>query len=357
MSNHLTGKEIDYYVSGLASAENAARIRKHLDSCTQCRKLAETLSSVIAEHPSDSMPRIHVREAVMSHWQKVNNQIVEKASGEKPVIKRFTTGLALAASFILIISAYLFLGRMKADEGYLLTLHSVSGGVYLNGSASTDDSVITTGSLIQTGEKGEALVSASGYKLYIGSFSSLAVPRNNSIRGIQFLLNEGAVISKSSGDITYSFSCGKYDVSPVGTDFMIKCSIKKTEVAVSQGKVKVEAPDMSIEISEGRIWSSEKPGELAAIDPATALIINTGRFNNRLTNKDTDNRNINKPEIAGEKENSESNSNGSEEKRNREEIREKAEIKQMNRELRQERKNINDFRREQKTERKGRKNE
>jgi hypothetical protein len=357
VSNHLTGKEIDYYVSGLASAEDAARARRHLDSCPQCRKLAETLSSVITEGPSDSIPRIHVREAVMSHWHKVNYQIAEKESGEKPVINRFTAGLALAASFILIISAYLFLGRMKADDGYLLTLHSVSGEVYLNGSAAADDSVITTGSLVQTGKTGDAVVSASGYMLYIGNSSSLAVSRNSNRRGIRFLLDEGAVISKSSGDIAYSFSCGKYDVSPVGTDFMIKCSIKKAEVAVSQGIVKVEAPDMSVEISEGRIWSSEKPGELAAIDPATALIINTGRFSNRLTNKDMEKRDINKTEITGEKENSESNINGSEEKRDREEIREKAEIKQMNRELRQERKDINDFRREQRAERKGRKSE
>jgi len=357
VSNHLTGKEIDYYVSGLTSAEDAERVRTHLDSCPQCRKLAETLSSVISEHPSDSMPGIHVHEAVMSHWQRVNTQVTEKESGEKPVINRFTAGLALAASFILVISAYLFFGIIETDKGYSLTLQSVAGEVYLNGSSAADNSAITKGSLIKTGKKGIAIVSASGYKLYIGDSSSLAISRNSSRTGIQFLLDEGAVISKSSGDIAYSFSCGNYDVSPMGTDFMMKCSIKKAEVAVSLGKVKVEAPDMSVEISEGSIWSSETPGELTALDSATAAMINTGTFNNSLINKNRVKMEINKPEITGKTENRETNSMDPEEKKSRDEFRDKAEIKQMNRELRQERKDINDFRREQRTERKGRKSE
>jgi len=219
MSTHLTNKEIDNYISGFASAEDVKMTEEHLASCGQCSMIVKSLSSLLREQKSDSVPGEHVREAVFAEWHRLHNEIAEsniKSIKSRPRIKTIMSGLAVAATVVIAVSSYLFLNLIKVDPDYPLAITSVSGEVYINGLLTFADNKLKAGDVIQTGNQSSAVISSEGYNLYAGRSLSLVLSRNNKKDGVGFVLNEGSVISKSSGSIPYGFVCGEYKVVPAG---------------------------------------------------------------------------------------------------------------------------------------------
>ncbi len=278
MSTHLTNKEIDNYVSGLASAEDVKMTEEHLTSCRQCSMIVKSLSSLLREQKSDAVPGEHVRDAVFAEWHRLHNEIAEsniKSIKSRPRIKTIMTGLAAAATVVIAVSSYVFLNLIKVDPDYTLAITSVSGEVYINDLLTSANNTLKTGDVLRTGVKSSVVVASEGYILYAGRSASLIIAGNNKKDGIGFELNEGPVISKSSGSIRYSFVCGEYKVVPAGTEFMLKFSEGRLEVAVSQGKVIVTGVNLRIEISAGMKWSSGNQGRIDILDPETSALINT----------------------------------------------------------------------------------
>lgn len=358
MSNHLTDKEIDYYVSGLSSGKDARRIREHISSCPQCAKITETLASVISEEPASAVPGKHVRETVMQQWHTINNLEPDKKSAGRPLFNRFNAWLITAASVILIISAYLFTGIIKPDEGFPLTINSITGEAVHNNTQAAEQTVFRKGDTIKTGTDGRASLTSEKYTLFMDKSSSVTLAENTRKGGILFILAEGTFISRSSGDLAYSFTCGRYDITPAGTDFMMKCSAEKLDVAVTQGKVNVGTPGYGIEINSGSMWSSDNPGLLVPVNPETAAMINAGAFKPVSPGKKSEEKTVKEPAAnAGINESTEENSLNNNGTIHRNAVREKNEVRQLNRELRQDRREISDIKKDIKAERKGRNSE
>jgi len=352
MSIHLTNKEIDNFVSGLASAKDANKIKEHLTSCTQCSMIVESLSSVLSEQPSDSVPGEHVRKAVLAEWHRLHNEIVENNTmfiKTKPRINKIITGLAVAASIVIAVSSYIFLDVVKDNVNYPLTITSASGEVYINDSLTAADNSLKTGDVLRTGIKSSAVISSGGYILYAGRSTSLNIAGNNKKDGIEIILNEGSVISKSSGSIHYSFVCGEYKVVPAGTEFMLQLYGDKLNVAVSQGKVVVTGVNLRIEIPAGMKWSSEIPGRVDSLDAETSALINSVNSNIWPDEKHSPDDRVNKPAAKYTPtvitEGAKIENNPIDDKK------EKMEKTKLNRELRDE---MNEMKKEQRREKKGR---
>lgn len=289
MNGHLTGKEIDNYVSGFASGSDSEKVRKHISSCPQCRDIVEALSSVVREERIDSRPGVHIRESVMLQWQRINNEVAGAGTPVKPGIRKSAAWLAAAASVVLAVSVYIITGVIKPAETYQLTLKPVAGEVYINDAPAAVDTGITAQSAVKTGINGIALISTGGYNLYIGNSTSVTVADNSIKSGIHFILNEGEVISKSSEGIKYSFTCGDYSAVPTGTEFIIRYISSRLTVAVLKGGVSVTGPDTHIQVEAWRVWSSENGNELSPLDPAAASMIISGSFGSKKPARPQDN--------------------------------------------------------------------
>ncbi len=351
MNGHLTDKEIDNYVSGLASGSDSEKVRKHISSCPQCRDIVEALSSVVREERIDSRPGVHIRESVMLQWQRINNEVSGAKTPVKPGIRKSAAWLAAAASVVLAVSVYIITGVIKPAETYQLTLKPVAGEVYINDTPATADTGITAESAVKTGINGIALISADRYTLYIGKSSSVTVSENSVKSGIRFVLNQGELISKSSGGVKYSFRCGDSTVLPSGTEFMLRYQGGSLSVAVLQGKVSVTGPDTKMHIDAGQMWSSEKRNELSALDPAAASMIISGSFDSTAPVREQGNR---ESKSAGSEVRPRESGGSSDSGITSDERKEMLERARLSRELRQD---IIEMKREQRQERKGRNRE
>jgi len=349
MSIHLRDKEIDDFVSGLASEKEAEKIREHISSCPRCGKVVTALASVVAEEQPVSLPGEHVRKAVMAQWFMLHNQAAGKGAPQRSLFNRFNAGLAAAASVILIIGAYIFSGVIKPDEGYPLIISSASGDVQINDSQASHGTIINAGDILKTGTDGRVFLSAEKYNLHIGGSSSIAVASNTRRTGIRFILDEGSVISRSAGDMPYSFRCGKFDVTPSGTEFMLKYSVNRLHAAVTQGKVQVNTASKNIEIPSGSMWSSDNFNTLVPVDRETSSMISSGLFDTVPADKVQEKE---EEESRGEStvkqtQNGSGNSSETDGTEIRKEMRERIEQKEMNRDLRRDRRDIIEIKKEQ----------
>lgn len=355
MSIHLTDKEIVSLVSGLASPGDAGKAQLHLDSCPRCRKIVDALSSAVAAQPADSEPGEHVREAVLSHWHKVHNENVKKEFHGRHLMKRFIAGLAAAvATVVAAISVYIFSGIIKSGEGFPLAIKSVAGEVYLDDSVTTAGTPFRKGSAIRTGSTGRAIISTDGYTLYLGGSSYLELSGNSRSSGIRFSLRDGSVISKSHGDITCSFECGRYSIAPSGTEFLLKFFGGKFEVAVLQGKVSVTGGGLHVDIPSGRMWSSGIPDRLELLDPWRSAVIETGTFDITQPGETSRKGEVRKATPQDETGEEKTGSSGIEKTGKKTESIEKTEMMKFNRKLREE---ISGMKREQRMERRARNRE
>jgi len=273
MSSHLTSKEIDYLASGLASVKEVKKAQEHLDSCARCRMIVDTLSRVVAAQVSDAVPGDHVRDAVLSEWHRLYNESVEKRIAIKPRIKRFMAGIAVAASVVIAVSAYLFFSIPESGMSYPLSITSAAGEIYSGNSPVSAGTPIAAGSVIKTGEDSAATVSSDNYNLYIGRSSVLEVSGNSVKSGIRFRLGKGSVVSKSSGSLHYSFECGGFKITPAGTEFLLDFSGDKLDIAVTEGKILITGPGVHISIAAEYKWSSGIPGKIELLDGETASLI------------------------------------------------------------------------------------
>ena len=237
--------------------------------------IVEALSHVVAIQPSGMFPGRHVKEAVIAEWHRLHNDTVENKIAAGPRIKKITAVLAVAASVITAVSSYIIFNTIKADNLYPLLVTSFTGEVILNDSAASVYSTFKTGDIIITENKSSAVVSAKDYNLYVGRSSILKVNGNDKKNGIYFNLNEGSVISKSSGSMNYRFDCGEYKIIPAGTEFLLQYSRHKLAAAVLQGIIVVTGPGLRMDIPSGTKWSSENPGSLEKLDAETSALINS----------------------------------------------------------------------------------
>lgn len=275
MSTHLTDKEIDNYISGLASRKDIAHASGHLDSCVQCRTAVNTLMSVVAEHASSSVPGDHVRANVLAEWHRLHNEAVIKHEEKKTGIRRFTGITAFAASIVIVISWYMIFSTLKSRESYPLALNNSAGEVYLNDLPAVVSTLLKSGDVIKAGDDASILLSFNGYSLFIGRSSTLELLNNDKRGGLRFKLLEGYVISKSSGTADYSFECGGYRIIPEGTEFMLHFSGDKLTAAVSQGSVAVAGFNSKFKLPAGMMWSSDNPGAVLKMDEKLSLLINS----------------------------------------------------------------------------------
>lgn len=275
MSTHLTDKEIDNYISGLASRKAVKHVSGHLGSCVQCRADVNTLMSVVAEQESSDVPGDHVRASVLAEWHRLHNEDVVKHEEKKAGIRRFAGSIAFAASIVIVISGYMIFSTIKSRESYPLALNNTAGDVYLNDLRAGVTGMLKAGDVIKTGDDASVLLSSNGYLLFIGRSSTLELLNNSKGGGLRFKLRDGSVISESSGSADYSFECGGYRVNPEGTKFMLHFSRGKLTAAVSQGSIAVTDSNSKIKIPAGMIWSSDNPGAVTKMDEKLSLIMNS----------------------------------------------------------------------------------
>jgi hypothetical protein len=154
----------------------------------------------------------------------------------------------------------------------------------LDNSAAAVNETLSSGSVLRTGENSGAVLGSDNYAFSIGRLTSLSLLRNSRESGISFRLNEGSVISKSSGLMRYSFQCGDYLAAPAGTEFMLNFHKGKLDISVLNGSVVVNANGTDTEVSSMRKWSSDNPGITQALDNQTAGIISSGDLNDNADN-------------------------------------------------------------------------
>lgn len=363
MSAHMTDKDIDNYVSGLASAKDVKAAEEHLSSCPQCSMTVRLLSSAVAVQPAESEPGGHVRDAVLSEWHRIHNEIAVKNTEEAktaPRLKKIVAGLAIAASVIIAVSSYLLFSTFRIEESYPLAITSATGELYINSRSADKNYQVKTGDFINTGAGSSAVVSTESYDLYIGKSSSLKLTENNRKDGILFILNDGYIISRSSGPVRYSFACGPYRIIPAGTEFMLKYSEDKLDASVLQGKIQVSGKEFQTEIPAGMKWSSVRPDRVEILDTESSLIIKSGFSGEQPPDRPSSDKNERKPEkkdtgtgkpgddgIKKSDDSSIGKNNQPEDKK------EKMEKVRLNRELREE---MNDIKKEQKKEQRREKN-
>jgi len=351
MSTHLTDKEIDKYVSGFASVKDIKKAAEHIESCQKCRYVSDALQSVIAVQSPGPVPGEHVRKKILEEWHRIHNTAVIKNEERKPVLSRLTAGFAVASIIVVMISWYLFSNRVITWGSYPLALNSAVGEVYLNDSVAVKNTRLRTGDVMSTSNNASASVSLDGYILFLGKSSSLQVVCNNKGEELRFKLVQGAVISKSSGQLKYSFECGNYKVMPVGTGFMLHYSNKKLDAAVSQGKIFVSDLKSGIEIPAGMKWSSDNPQIIKPIDEKTSALLNSDFSSGLLIeNNNVNSKNINSDMKNNGSELKDKNDSLNNESSPDEDVKAEQEKLRIKRELRND---LNEMKREQRREKKG----
>jgi bacterioferritin-associated ferredoxin len=355
MSAHLTDKEIDNFAAGTASAEDVKKVREHLAECGKCRKTADALASLVEKQPVDFVPGDHVREAVIAGWHRLHTGTVLSDSLIKPPLKRYPRVLAFAASVVIAAASYLIYDKVKINEINDFALSSITGEVMVNDSAAAGNVQLRSSDVIKTGKDASASASADKYKLYIGRSSSLKVLINSS-REIRFRLNEGSVISKSNGNINYSFECGGYTVTPAGTEFLLTFSEDKLSAAVLNGKIIITGKNLSIEIASGMKWTSVNPAIIEILDSGTSSLINSvpsGVWPDKSLSENSRNRSLEPGDKADDAAEPKSDTQSSDSRIENAE-KDKQEKSRIKRELRDE---MNEIKKEQRREKKGRNND
>lgn len=345
MNNHLTDKEIASFVSGFSSKRETKRVMEHISSCIHCRKQTEALSSVLEKQPPDSIPGEHVRSSVMAEWHRVHNLTIENNLDQRVSVKKYYRGFAAAfATVIVAVSTYMFLDRTAADQGFSLVVSGINGQVKISELPASEGALLKTGSVISTDTDGRVTITSDGYSINLDNSTSISVISNSKKEGIKFSFIKGFLHSKSTGNLRYSYQCGKFIVFPVGTEFDLRYSGENLDAEVTEGKIAVYDSDFKITVSEGQKWNSVNPDGIESVVPGNEPDLKS------------DKGDITKPEDKGIKENNpqkEKKDNGSSEnKKSPAERKEKLEkikserellneMKQMKKEQRQERKGKN----------------
>jgi len=273
MKTHLTNREIDNLVSGLASANEEDRAMRHIAACSRCRELTAVLSSQIAGEPLNVSPGDHVRGHIISEWYRIHEGKKKKNYNVKPRFNRLIAGLAVAASAVIAVSTYFIISTVKVIEDYPLEVSAISGNASVNSSALVINHKLVSGDLLSTGDDSSVSVVLPDYEFRLGRASSAEIVHNSTSDGIRIKLHEGFVISKSSGFTDYRFVCGEYSVVPAGTEFMLRFSDGKLYAAVSQGKVVITGSTLSVEVTAGMQWFSENPHRVEPLDKETELLL------------------------------------------------------------------------------------
>jgi hypothetical protein len=273
MKTHLTNREIDNFVSGLASAKDAERAMKHIAACSSCSEITAVLSAQIAGEPLNVSPGDHVRESVISEWYRIHEGEAAKNYKVKPRFNRLIAGLAVAASAVIAVSTYFIISTVTVIEEYPLEVTAISGNAFVNSSALVINHKLLSGDFLRTGDDSSVSAVLPYYEFRLGRASSAEIVLNSTSDGILIKLHEGFIISKSAGFTDYRFVCGEYSVVPVGTEFMLGFSDGKFYAAVSQGKVVIADSGFKIEITAGKKWSSENRERLERLDKETELLL------------------------------------------------------------------------------------
>ncbi|NLV67057.1 MAG: zf-HC2 domain-containing protein [Spirochaetes bacterium] len=273
MNTHLKDKDIDRLVSGMMTRRESLRVQRHIDKCDSCRKNVNILSGILSTQINKSVPGENVKAAILAEWHRMNsNVVIKQARGA------FTLRLVygLAAVLFIVISAYLALIRVPLfnyNDG--LTGTSISGEVYVNNTAADIDRTLHKGDVVATGTDSSVNFTAESYSLSIESSSELKLAESNNETGFLFILNRGAVTSRSEGKIKYAFTCGSYRIVPAGTEFRIEMSGRNIELSVLSGMIIVSGAGLKIEVPAGMKWDSADPGNIRSAD--------AGNINNNQT--------------------------------------------------------------------------
>jgi hypothetical protein len=273
MKTHLTNREIDNFVSGLASAKDAERAMKHIAACSRCSELTAVLSAQIAGEPLSVSPGDHVRGSIISEWYRIHESEAAKNYKVKPRFNRLIAGLASAASAVIAVSTYFIISTVTVIGEYPLEVSAIYGNASVNSSALVINHKLQSGDLLRTGGDSSIFAASSDYEFHLGRASSAEIVLNSTSDVIRIKLHEGFVISKSTGFTDYRFVCGEYSVVPMGTEFMLRFSEGNLYAAVSQGKVVITDSGFKIGITAGKKWSSENRGRLEPLDKETELLL------------------------------------------------------------------------------------
>lgn len=330
MNTHLKDRDIDRLVSGMLGRKETLRAQSHLEECDSCRKKVSILSGILTEKKSDLVPGDFVKSAVIAEWQRINSASITRHT--KPRIG-LRLAYGFAAAVIVAISAYFALTRMPHsiyDDG--LSAASMTGEVHINNTAAGINHKLHTGDVVSTGSDSSVTLTTESYSLSVESSTDLELAENNIDTGFLFILERGAVTSRSEGKLKYAFICGGYRVTPAGTVFRIEMPENKMVVAVFSGKVVVSGANLKIEVSAGMMWDSDDPDKLRSAETGNIKDAITGK--GEYTEKNTEGES--KIQDSGNKTNRADPVEIRELKReSREEIRDMRDMKEESREGRQ----------------------
>ena len=263
---HLNNLSIDKLASGLASAAEMRRAEKHIRLCPDCRERVETLSAVLHKKNAAAEPGEHVRQAILAEWHRIDRAINSTEKKHlKPVWK-----LAAGFAVVIMITAAAYITALKNIPGpdmYSPLLSALSGEAWINGSPLTVNSSISSGCILKTAENSTASVTTDGYTLSVSGSSELAIKSTGKQSGLNFNIIHGTFVSRSDGNVKYAFACGRYMVTPAGTEFLLRYVNNRLEVWVLHGGIFIGGDELRIKVSSGMKWDSDNPGELATVNP------------------------------------------------------------------------------------------
>ncbi|HPS56641.1 MAG TPA: FecR domain-containing protein [Spirochaetota bacterium] len=269
MDAHLKDKDIDKLVSGIMGRREILRAEKHLEVCGSCRKKVNILSGIISEKKIDSVAGDHVKVAVIAEWHRTNSGVIAKH--EKPV---FSLRLAygLAAAVLIAVSAY-FIVTSIPNPTYKngLSVTSITGEVKVNNTAADMEHMLRKGDLVSTGRDSSVSLTTGNYSLELEGSSELKLAASGGDTGFIFNLNSGAATSRSAGKIKYSFICGKYSITPTGTEFRLEMSQGRLSVAVFTGGVIISGTNLQIEVPAGMKWDSDDPVKFRSAETGNSM--------------------------------------------------------------------------------------
>lgn len=266
MKGHLDNKLINRIAAGFASTDEIRLAEEHMRLCSTCREQVKVLSTAIHANKQTAVPGEHVRHAVLEEWHRINRTI----NVTKKRSLTFAWQIASGIAAVVIITAGVYLGTMRNLPGldsYSIAVSSVSGDVYINKSPAVVNNSVNQGDVLQTGLNSIVSTATEGYRLIVAPSSELAVTGTGKNSGLAFHFVHGTVVSISEGFTGYSFGCGRYTVTPTGTEFMMQYENEKLEISVLHGGVMVTGEGVRMEIPSGMKWNSGEPGRLAQMNP------------------------------------------------------------------------------------------
>ncbi|MBP7738721.1 MAG: hypothetical protein KA369_22290 [Spirochaetes bacterium] len=250
MTRHISNRDLAALIAGTAGDRSRSRVSKHLEECVQCRARHDRILAAIAPRYRDLRASDAAWIRVIRSWEKLAREGSSPAPSRLRSFLAFhprsviAASLALAAS-VAVISVLLIRTPTEPPRPYLSAVQ-LDRGVTIDGKSPGELPRVYGGSAVSLPDKTMArLVHGRNFSITLigpGAFSirRFASGTSSNRMDIECALDQGMLISSSTGGISYSYTTPGARVEPVGTEFLLQSAGGKTLVVMKSGSVRVK---------------------------------------------------------------------------------------------------------------------